>query len=417
MKVLVVGSGGREHAICHKLNESKKLTKLYCAPGNAGISKIATCIDINAEDIYELTEFSSNNNIDLVVVGPEVPLVKGLADMLLEKGIKTFGPKKEGAIFEGSKSYSKDFMEKYDIPTAKYKTYTDYRNAIDGLENFSLPVVVKADGLAAGKGVLICETYDDAVDGIKSMLSDKKFGTSGETLVIEEFLTGTETSLLCFVDGKNIIPMESARDYKRAYDDDLGLNTGGMGCFSPNPIYTDELKSHIKKHILDKTINGFLSENIDFRGVLFIGLMIENDEAKVLEFNTRFGDPETEVILPRLKSDLLDIMIKTVDGTLTENDLVWSEKKAVTVILASGGYPENYEKNKEILGLEDVSSDIIVFHAGTKFNDDMIVTNGGRVLAITTLADTIDDARKKVYDNISKIKFDNMEFRTDIAKL
>ena len=417
MKVLVVGSGAREHTICHKLKQSKMLTKLYCAPGNAGISSIAECVDIQAEDIEKITEFSDKNKIDLVVIGPEVPLVAGIVDMLEDKKIKAFGPKKCGAIFEGSKSYSKYFMEKYNIPTAKYKTYTDCENALEGVKEFSLPVVIKADGLAAGKGVLICKTLKEAQDGIKSILEGKQFGNAGDSIVIEEFLEGTEASLLCFVNGKEIIPMESARDYKRAYDNDLGLNTGGMGCFSPNSIYTDELNTYIEKHIVNTTLNGFLSENIDFRGVLFIGLMIKDNTAKVIEYNTRFGDPETEVVLPRLESDLLEIMVKTTDGTLKQSDLVWSDKKAVTVVLASGGYPESYEKGKEILGLDDVDNDVIVFHAGTKFNDGKIVTNGGRVLAVTCLDDTIERAREKVYENIKRISFDKMEFRTDIAKL
>ncbi len=417
MKVLVVGSGAREHTICYKLKQSKKLSKLYCTPGNAGISSIAECVDIKAEDIEKITEFSVDNKIDFVVVGPEVPLVAGIVDMLEAKGIKAFGPKKCGAIFEGSKSYSKDFMEKYKIPTAKYRTYTDCKKALKGLEEFSLPVVIKADGLAAGKGVLICNTIGDAQEGIKAILDDKQFGDAGNSLVIEEFLDGIETSLLCFVNGKEIIPMESARDYKRAYDNDLGLNTGGMGCFSPNPIYTDELKKFIKKNIIDKTLDGFLSEGIDFRGVLFIGLMIKGNESKVLEYNTRFGDPETEVVLLRLNSDLLDVMLKTADGTLKETDLLWSDKKSVTVVIASGGYPENYEKGKEIFGLDDIDNDIIVFHAGTKFDNEKIVTNGGRVLAVTCLDDSIEKAREKVYQNIKKICFESMEFRTDIAKL
>jgi len=417
MKVLVVGSGAREHTICYKLKQSKKLSKLYCTPGNAGISSIAECIDIKAEDIEKITEFSVDNKIDFVVVGPEVPLVAGIVDMLEAKGIKAFGPKKCGAIFEGSKSYSKDFMEKYKIPTAKYRTYTECKKALEGLEEFSLPVVIKADGLAAGKGVLICNTIGDAQEGIKAILDDKQFGDAGNSLVIEEFLDGIETSLLCFVNGKEIIPMESARDYKRAYDNDLGLNTGGMGCFSPNPIYTDELKKFIKKNIIDKTLDGFLSEGIDFRGVLFIGLMIKGNESKVLEYNTRFGDPETEVVLLRLNSDLLDVMLKTADGTLKETDLLWSDKKSATVVIASGGYPENYEKGKEIFGLDDIDNDIIVFHAGTKFDNEKIVTNGGRVLAVTCLDDSIEKAREKVYQNIKKICFESMEFRTDIAKL
>lgn len=417
MKVLVVGSGAREHAICYKIKESKLLTKLYCAPGNAGIADIAECVNIKAENIDKLTEFSVENKIDFVIVGPEVPLVEGLIDMLEEKQIKAFGPKKNGAIFEGSKAYSKDFMQKYNIPTAKYKTYTDCDLAIKGLCEFNLPVVIKADGLAAGKGVLICNTIIEAQDAVKSILSDKQFGDAGSSIVIEEFLTGCEASLLCFVNGKEIIPMESARDYKRAYDNDMGLNTGGMGNFSPNPIFTNELQKYIDEHIIKTTIHGFLNENIDFRGVLFIGLMVSDNTAKVLEYNVRMGDPETEVVLPRLQSDLLEIMLKTADGTLEKDDLIWSDKKSVTVILASGGYPEDYEKGKIITGLNDVDDNIIVFHAGTAKKGDDIVTNGGRVLAITCLDDSIEKARESIYNNIPKIKFDKMQYRTDIAML
>ncbi len=416
MKILVIGSGAREHAICWKLKNSSKLSKLYCAPGNAGISQIAECLDIKVDDLDKIVEYSVKNKIDLVVVGPEVPLVLGLVDKLNEKGIKAFGPTKAGAKFEGSKSYSKDFMKKYSIPSAQYDVYTDSKKAIEELNRFNTPIVVKADGLAAGKGVLICETLKEAEEAIKCIMDNKQFGDAGNTVVIEEFLRGTEASLLCFVDGKNIIPMESARDYKKAYDNDKGLNTGGMGCFSPNPIYTNELKEYIKKNILDTTLNGFKSEDIDFKGVLFIGLMIENNQAKVLEYNTRFGDPETEVILPRLKSDLVDIMVKCIDGNLTEDDLIWSDEKCVTVVLASGGYPESYEKGKEITGLNEVEEDIIVFHGGTKLSGDKTVTDGGRVLAVTSMGSTIEEARNKVYNNIPKIKFDKIQFRSDIAK-
>lgn len=415
MKILVVGNGAREHAICWKINKSKHVSKLYCAPGNAGISQIAECVDIKADDLEKLVEYSVNNKIDLVVVGPEVPLVLGLVDMLNEKRIKAFGPTKAGAKFEGSKSYSKDFMKKYNIPSAQYEVYTDSKTAIEELHKFNTPIVVKADGLAAGKGVLICETISEAEQAIKSIIDNKQFGDAGSTVVIEEFLTGIEASLLCFVDGKNIIPMESARDYKKAYDDDKGLNTGGMGCFSPNPIYTEELKKYIKENILDTTLGGFISENIEFKGVLFIGLMIENNQAKVLEYNTRFGDPETEVVLPRLKSDLVHIMLNCIEGSLCENDLQWKHEQCVTVVLASGGYPESYEKGKEITGLNDVDEDIIIFHGGTKFSGDKIVSDGGRVLAVTSIGSTIEEARNKVYKNIPKIHFEKMQNRTDIA--
>lgn len=417
MNILVVGGGAREHTICWKLKQSKKVSKIYCAPGNAGISQIAQCVNIKAEDIKGITEFAVKEKIDMVVVGPEGPLVAGLVDVLKDNGIKTFGPNKNGARLEGSKSYSKDFMKKYNIPTAKYETYVKPQEALNGLKKFNVPIVVKADGLAAGKGVLICQTVKEAEDAINSIMKEKQFGDAGSTVVIEEFLNGTETSLLCFVNGKDIIPMESARDYKKAYDNDMGLNTGGMGCFSPNPIYTESLKSFIKKNILDTTLNGFIGEEIDFRGILFIGLMITGDVAKVLEYNTRFGDPETEVVLPRLKSDLCEVMEKTIEGTLTSDDLQWSDEESTTVILASGGYPESYEKGKEITGLDLVDDDVIVFHGGTKLSDGKILTDGGRVLAVTALGKTIEEAREKVYKNIPKIKFVNMEYRKDIAKL
>ena len=416
MKILVVGGGAREHTICWKLKQSKKLAQLYCAPGNAGISQIADCLDIKADELEKLVEFSVNKKIDLVVVGPEVPLVAGLVDMLNEKGIMAFGPVKAGARFEGSKSYSKDFMKKYSIPSAGYQVYKSSKKAIEDLNKFKAPIVVKADGLAAGKGVLICESINEAEEAIKNIMDNKQFGDAGDTLVIEEFLRGTEASLLCFVDGKNIIAMESARDYKKAYDDDKGLNTGGMGCFSPNTIFTEELNEYIKEYIIDRTLEGFLSEGIDFKGVLFIGLMIENNQAKVLEYNTRFGDPETEVVLPRLKSDLIDIMLKCIRGNLSENDLQWEDEKCVTVVLASGGYPEGYEKGKEITGLNDLDDDIIVFHGGSKEKDGKIITDGGRVLAVTALGTSLDQARNKVYKNIPKIHFEKMEYRSDIAK-
>lgn len=417
MNILVVGSGAREHAICWKIKESNKVNKIYCAPGNAGISQIAECVDIKVNELNKIVDFAVTSNIDLTIIGPEGPLVEGLADLLDEKNIKVFGPKKNGAKLEGSKLYSKEFMKKNNIPTAKYESYTDSNNAIEGLRQFNLPVVIKADGLAAGKGVLICQTMAEAKEAIENIINKKQFGEAGNTIVIEEFLEGTEASLLCFVDGKSITPMESARDYKKAYDNDLGLNTGGMGCFSPNTIYNDELKKYIKANVLETTLTGFKNENIDFRGVLFIGLMVKDNQAKVLEYNTRFGDPETEVILPRLKSDLIDIMLKCIDGNLNEDDLQWHKKKCVTVVLASGGYPENYEKNKEISGLKDVDSEVIVFHGGTYQMDGKVLTDGGRVLAVTAMGETLDKAREKIYKNINKIHFDKMEYRTDIAKL
>lgn len=416
MKILVVGNGAREHVICWKLKKSNKVNKIFCAPGNAGISQIAECISISIDNLNELVNFSVSKKIDLVVVGPEGPLVAGLADMLIEKDINVFGPCKKGAKLEGSKSYSKDFMKKYNIPSANYETFINTDSAIEGLKRFNTPLVVKADGLAGGKGVLICNTKDEAIQAIKSIMYEKQFGDAGNTVVIEEFIDGTEASLLCFVDGKSIIPMESARDYKKAYDDDKGLNTGGMGCFSPNTIYTDELKNYINENILKTTLHGLKEEGINFKGVLFIGLMIKNNKAKVLEYNTRFGDPETEVVLPRLKTDLLSIMLKCINGNLKEDDLKWKKEKCVTVVLASGGYPEIYDKDKEIIFLEGIDDDVVIFHGGTVIKNKKVYTDGGRVLAVTALGETLEKAREKVYKNISKIYFDKIQYRSDIAK-
>ncbi|MDP3386992.1 MAG: phosphoribosylamine--glycine ligase [Eubacteriales bacterium] len=417
MRVLVVGNGGREHAICWKINQSILVEKLFCIPGNAGIQEIAECVDFSIDDIQAITGFAKDNAIDLTIIGPEIPLVLGLADSLKKEGLKVFGPDKEAAKFEGSKAYSKDFMVKYNIPTAQYGVFTNTDNAIHALGRFDIPIVVKADGLAAGKGVLICESKVEAEEAIIEIMQKRQFGSAGDQIVIEEFLTGTEASLLCFVDGNNIIPMESARDYKKAYDGDKGLNTGGMGCFSPNPIYTDRLKAYIDNHIISNIRTGLKEENIDFRGVLFIGLMIENDQAKVLEFNVRFGDPETQVILPRLESDLVEIMMKVVEGKLQESDLVWSVKEAVAVVIASGGYPNNYEKGKIINGLDKIDDDIMLFHAGTILKDGKVVTNGGRVMAVACIEENVEKARNKIYNNIGNIIFDNMQYRTDIAKL
>lgn len=415
MKVLVIGNGAREHAICYKLKQSSIISELYCAPGNGGISQIANCVNIKVDELDKISDFAVNNKIDLVVIGPELPLTLGLTDILKEKGIKVFGPDKKGARLEGSKSYSKEFMEKYGVPTAKYKSYTNSTEAKEGLVKFDLPVVIKADGLAAGKGVIICHSINEAVEAINSIMDEKKFGDAGNTVVIEEFLEGIESSLLCFADGNSLIPMESAKDYKKAFDEDKGLNTGGMGCFSPNPVYTNELKGYIKENILNTTLNGFKKENISFKGVLFIGLMIKDEKAKVLEYNTRFGDPETEVILPRLESDLAEIMLKCIDGGLKEDDLLWKNEKCVTVVLASGGYPEKYETGKVITGLNELDKNIIVFHGGTKVIDNKVLTDGGRVLAVTALDSTIEKARDSIYKSIQKIKFEKMQYRKDIG--
>lgn len=417
MNVMVVGSGGREHVICWKLSQSKKVNKIYCIPGNAGIEDSAECVDIKVDDFDKIIEFSQKNHIDLAVIGPEAPLVEGLADILIEKDIKVFGPVKKGAKLEGSKIYSKEFMERYDIPTAKYKKFKDPLKAKKSLKEFKPPYVLKADGLAAGKGVLICSTELEGKQAVEKLMEDKKFGDAGKNIIIEEFLDGIEGSLLCLVSKNKLIPMESARDYKKAKDNDLGLNTGGMGCFSPNPLFTEELKKHIKKNITDKIEIGLKEEGIVFTGILFIGLMIKDNQAKVLEFNVRFGDPEAQVVLPRLDGDLSDILLKTISGEISLVDLKWRDEKAVAVILTSGGYPEKYEKGIEIKGLDTVDKDVTVFHSGTKKIDGKYYTDGGRVLAVTALAENLEKAREKVYNNIIGIKFDNMQYRKDIAKL
>lgn len=416
MKVLVVGSGGREHALVYKLKQSPLVTEVFCAPGNAGIANIAECVDIKVDDIDSLKEFAKTNEIGLTVIGPELPLVMGIVDEFEKEGLKVFGPNKKCAAFEGSKGLTKRFLEKYKIPTAKYLEVTTYEEGVKNLENFGFPVVVKADGLAAGKGVIICENREMAVNALKDIMVDKVFGDSGNSVVIEEFLTGTELSTLCFVDGNKIIPMESARDYKPAYDNDEGLNTGGMGNYSPNKIFDDKLNAKVRTKILDPIIKGFKSEELDYKGVLFIGLMVENGEPKVLEFNVRFGDPETQVVMLRLESDLANIMLNTADGILEEDDIVWSDESSVCVVMVSGGYPESYENGKVISGLDKVSEDVIIFHAGTKREGEDIVTNGGRVLNICAVGETLDEAREKVYNEVNKISYDGAYFRNDIAR-
>lgn len=416
MKVLVVGSGGREHALVYKLKQSSLVSDVFCAPGNAGIENIARCVDIDVDDIEGLKSFAKANEIGLTVVGPEVPLVLGIVDEFEKEGLKIFGPNKKCAAFEGSKALTKRFLEKYKIPTAKYLEVTSYEEGMRNLENFGYPVVVKADGLAAGKGVIICENREMAQNALKDIMVDKVFGSAGTSVVIEEFLTGTELSSLCFVDGNKIIPMESARDYKPAYDNDEGLNTGGMGNYSPNKIFDDKLNAKIRTKILDPILAGFKKEELDYKGVLFIGLMVENGEPKVLEFNVRFGDPETQAVMLRLDSDLANIMLNTADGILEEEDIKWSENPSVCVVMVSGGYPDKYEKGKVISGLNSVSDEIVVFHAGTKMVDGNVVTDGGRVLNICATGETLEEAREKVYNEVNKITFDGAYFRNDIAR-
>lgn len=415
MKILVVGGGGREHAICWKLSNEDNVEKIYCAPGNAGISQVAECIAIGDSDIDKLIDFVKENNIDLTVVGPEVPLVKGIVDRFEEEGLKIFGPNKECAQLEGSKSFSKDFMVKHNIPTAKYKEYTEIDKAISEIDSFGYPVVIKADGLAAGKGVVILENKEDALDALKDMMLDKKFGEAGNKIVVEEFLKGVETSILAFVDNNTIIPMVSAKDHKKVYNNEQGPNTGGMGTFSPSEIYTDDLEKEIREKVLDRTLYGLKKDGLKFKGILFIGLMITNDGAKVLEYNVRFGDPETQSVLFRLDTDLNKIMTSIIDNKLAEIKIKYKSEQAVCVMLTSGGYPDSYEKGKVITGLENLDKDIVVFHSGTKLVDEKLVTNGGRVIGITAKANTVKDAANKVYENIKKIDFEGMHYRTDIG--
>lgn len=417
MKVLVIGSGGREHALCWKIAKSNKVSKVYCAPGNGGTLEVAENIDINVDEIEKLRDFAIENHIDLTVVGPELPLVLGIVDKFQEKGLKIFGVNKKCAQLEGSKDFSKEFMEKYNVPTAKYKSYTKLDEAIEGLREFTYPLVIKADGLCAGKGVVICYSEAEAMGELKTILGEKVFGSEGEKVVIEEFLDGIEASLLCVVTEGKIIPMESAKDYKKIYEGDEGPNTGGVGCFSPSPLFSDKLNEKIHNNILKNIRIGLDKEDMDFRGILFIGLMIVDGEPKVLEFNVRFGDPETEVLIPRLQSDIVDIFEKTIDGNLEKLDLVWKDDHCVTVVLTSKGYPDNYEKGFNITGINELDKDIILFHNGTKNLDGALVTNGGRVLSVTALGNTIEEARDKIYSNINKINFNGMNYRKDIGQI
>ena len=416
MRILVVGGGGREHAICWKLNNESNVEKIYCAPGNAGISNVAECIDIGDSDIENLLKFAKENQIDLTIVGPEIPLVAGIVDAFEKEGLKIFGPNKECAQLEGSKSFSKDFMIRHNLPTAKYKEYTNLDEAISEIDSFGYPVVIKADGLAAGKGVVIPENREDAITTLKEMMSDKKFGKAGDKIVVEEFLNGIETSILAFVDNDTIVPMVSSKDHKKVFEGETGLNTGGMGTFSPSEIYTDELAKEIQEKILDKTLEGFKKDNLNYKGILFVGLMITEDGPKILEYNVRFGDPETQSVLFRLDTDLNKIISAILDNNLKNIEINYSKEEAICVMLTSGGYPESYEKGKVISGLENLDSDIVVFHSGTKFDNENIVTNGGRVIGITAKGKTVKEAGEKVYENIKKINFEKMHYRKDIWK-
>ncbi|MBE5889943.1 MAG: phosphoribosylamine--glycine ligase [Lachnospiraceae bacterium] len=419
MKVLVVGSGGREHAIVTAVAKSPRVDKIYCAPGNAGIAALAECVNIGAMEFDKLLAFAKENAIDFTIIGMDDPLVGGIVDLFEAEGLKVFGPRKNAAILEGSKAFSKDLMKKYHIPTAAYENFTDPEAALKYLETAKMPIVLKADGLALGKGVLICETLEEAKAGVKEIMEDKKFGTAGNTMVVEEFMTGREVSVLSFVDGKTVKIMDSAQDHKRAGDGDTGLNTGGMGNFSPSPFYTKEVDEFCQKNIFQPTVDAMAAEGRPFKGVIFFGLMLTPEGPKVLEYNARFGDPEAQVVLPRLKNDIIDVMEACVDGKLDQIDLQFEDRATVCVVLASDGYPVKYEKGFPITGLEkfDSKKDYYCFHAGTKFDEQgRIVTNGGRVLGITATADTLKEARAKAYEATEWVQFDNKYMRHDIGK-
>ena len=418
MKVLIVGSGGREHAIAASVAKSDKVDKIYCAPGNAGIAQLAECVAIGAMEFDKLVAFAKEKEIDLVIVGMDDPLVGGLVDEMEKAGIRTFGPRKNAAILEGSKAFSKDLMKKYDIPTAAYETFDDPKAALAYLETAEYPIVLKADGLALGKGVLICNTKQEAIDGVKEIMEDKKFGSAGNRMVVEEFMTGREVSVLSFVDGNTIQIMSSAQDHKRAKDGDQGLNTGGMGTFSPSPFYTKEVDEFCKKYIYQATVDAMAAEGRPFTGVIFFGLMLTEDGPKVLEYNARFGDPEAQVVLPRMKNDIIDVMEACIDGRLDEIDLQFEDNAAVCVVLASDGYPVSYEKGYVINGLEEFKKHdgYYCFHAGTKRTDKGIVTNGGRVLGVTAKGANLKEARKNAYAATEWVTFENKYMRHDIGK-
>ena len=418
MKVLIVGSGGREHAIAWKVSQSKRVEKIYCAPGNAGIEEYADCVNIGAMEFDKLTAFAMENEIDLTIIGMDDPLVGGVVDAFEEKGLRVFGPRKLAAMIEGSKAFSKDLMKKYNIPTAAYENFDDAKAALEYLETAKMPIVLKADGLALGKGVLICNTLEEAKEGVKSIMEDKQFGSAGNRMVVEEFMTGREVSVLCFCDGTNVVPMTSAQDHKRALDGDQGLNTGGMGTFSPSPFYTPEIAAFCEEKIYKPTMAAMKAEGRDFVGILFVGLMLTADGPKVLEYNARFGDPETQVVLPRMKTDIVDVFEACIDGKLDEINLEFEDNAAVCVVLASDGYPVKYDKGFVISGLETFKEHegYYCFHAGTKRTDVGIVTNGGRVLGVTAKGADLKEARANAYKATEWVSFENKYMRHDIGK-
>ena len=419
MKILIVGSGGREHAIAWAVKKSGRADKIYCTPGNAGIGQIAQCVPIGAMEFDALADFAEQKAIDLTIVGMDDPLVGGIVDVFESRGLRVFGPRKNAAILEGSKAFSKDLMKKYNIPTAAYETFDDPKKALAYLETAKMPIVLKADGLALGKGVLICQNLEEAKAGVKEIMEDKKFGSAGNHMVVEEFMTGREVSVLSFVDGKTIRIMSSAQDHKRAGDGDTGLNTGGMGTFSPSPFYTKEVDEFCKKYIYQATVDAMAAEGREFKGIIFFGLMLTEDGPKVLEYNARFGDPEAQVVLPRMKNDILDVMEACIDGTLDQVDLQFEDNACVCVVLASDGYPVAYEKGKVIRGLDafDDKEGYYCFHAGTKLDGEgRFVTNGGRVLGVTAKGKDLKEARANAYQAADWIQFDNKYMRHDIGK-
>ena len=419
MKVMIVGGGGREHAIAMSVAKSSKVAKIYCLPGNAGIEEVAECAPIGPMEFEKIRDFAKEKKIDLAVIGMDDPLVGGLTDVLEEAGIRTFGPRKNAAILEGSKAFSKDLMKKYNIPTAAYENFDNAEEAVSYLETAKYPIVLKADGLALGKGVLICNSFEEAKEGVKEIMLDKKFGASGNTMVVEEFMTGREVSVLSFVDGKTVKTMTSAQDHKRAKDGDEGLNTGGMGTFSPSPFYTEEIAAYCEQHIFQPTVDAMRAEGREFKGIIFFGLMLTEDGPKVLEYNARFGDPEAQVVLPRMKTDIVDVMEACIDGTLDQVNLEFEDNAAVCVVLASDGYPVSYEKGIPITGFENFKDKegYYCFHAGTKKNEKgEIVTNGGRVLGITAKGADLKEARKNAYEATEWISFANKYMRHDIGK-
>ncbi len=418
MKVLIVGSGGREHAIAYCVAKSEKVDKIYCTPGNAGIAEYAECAPIGAMEFDKITAFAKEKEVELVIVGMDDPLVGGLVDDLEAAGIRTFGPRKNAAVLEGSKAFSKDLMKKYQIPTAAYENFTDADKALAYLETAKFPIVLKADGLALGKGVLICSTLEEAKEGVKTIMLDKKFGDAGNEMVIEEFMTGREVSVLSFVDGNTVKTMTSAQDHKRAGDGDTGLNTGGMGTFSPSPFYTKEVEDFCNKYIYQATVDAMKAEGRPFKGVIFFGLMLTEDGPKVLEYNARFGDPEAQVVLPRMKNDIIEVVEACIDGTLDQIDLQFEDNAAVCVVLASEGYPVAYDKGLAITGLEKFKNHegYYCFHAGTKFEGEQIVTSGGRVLGVTAKGKDLKEARANAYAATEWVKFDNKYMRHDIGK-